>query len=584
MMQTIKNKMILPAVLLMMVLLMLTSCGSENIVSSDAQDREPVISAEDSRESETVSVSGEIFNTAEITKGSEKNTVSSSENEQEKATVTESEETEEDSSTETETVEIIDSSENMEADKKSPAKDTSSDETVSLPEEEPLTEDPDLTEGLAMYFRHRLAVDPEKTKSYLNVRREPSEESDILEILFPNEVATYLSKRGDWYEIQCDGFTGYVSSDFVLTDSKAFEASKHSIGYAAMILDFDTILYEYPDVNTPGIRLAEKADVYTVSGVTGEFYQLDVVSEYVNHLYVKQDQALLFYQFLGPNANNGLDEGTEAYLASFDLGSYQATIDRLVSEAEVEKVEREQARIAYEEAVKASEAASIEASIRAEEEARASQAEEAEHYRQSVEASIAAAASQASREEASRAESQAAAARTTRDQAVQKEQERRNFTASHGAMTSANVQRSGEYAVNLDQGVIDYTIQLCNSQGLDPAVIFSVIYHESRFHPNSVNTGTGAAMTYGREGMTYGLMQIMPIWNKNRIIANNISYPDGLYDPYNNILIGVLLLKDQGAGESWVNALSRFRSGSLCEQGYSYALSVLTCAKYFDKR
>ena len=476
---------------------------------------------------------------------------------------------------------------------------------TDLPETEKLTEDPNITEGLSAFFKNKLTVDPKKTTSYLNVRKEPSEDSDILSILYPNEVVTYLSKRGDWYEIQCDGYTAYVNSEFVLTDSKAYEASRHNIGYAVMIKEFETVLYETPDEESQGIRLADKAEVYTLSGVIGEFYRLDVVSEYVNFLYVKQEDAVLFYQFLGPNVTNGLDEGTEAYLDALELGDYALQIHQLTQEAEVEKVERENARIAYEEASKEAEESSIaesiaeslsieEASILAEEASLAQVAEEQEAYRRSVEESRqqaeasrqAAEAQRKAAEEASRqaaASSSQAAAQGVKGSAQNAWNARRNFIASHGGMSAANVQRNGTYAVTLDQGVIDYTVNLCNQYGLDPAVVFSVMYHESHFHPTSLNSRTSATYTYGREGMSYGLMQVIPYWSKSRMASLNISYPDGLYDPYNNILVGILILVDHGAQSDWVNALANFSYGQN-DSGYNYANSVLSLAQKFDNR
>ena len=452
------------------------------------------------------------------------------------------------------------------------------------PVAESLTEDPNITEGLSKFFRRKLTVDPEKTKSYLNVRRYPDGDSEILAILFPNEVAAYLSKRGGWYEVQCDGFTGYVSADYVLTDSKAYEASRHNIGYAAMIREFDTVLYELPDETSQGIRLADKADVYPVSGVIGEFYRLDVVSDYVDYLYVKKDMVQLFYQFLGPNVTNGFDEGIEEYLGYQDLGDYQAICEELTAQAVKEKEEREAARIAYEEAIQASIQASIEESISAEAAARAAQEEAERAYRQSVEASLAAdAAARAAQEEAAR-QSREAAAATLKQKAMNAESARRNFVASHGVMTAANVTRSGSYAVTLDDGVINHTISLCNQYGLDAAVVFSVMYHESRFHSTSVNSGTASAASYGAAGYSYGLMQIIPYWNRARMAACNVAYPDGLYDPYNNITVGVMILAEYGAQSDWVSALSRFRSGGLNDTGYNYALSVLNLSSNFDAR
>lgn len=67
---------------------------------------------------------------------------------------------------------------------------------------------------------------------------------------------------------------------------------------------------------------------------------------------------------------------------------------------------------------------------------------------------------------------------------------------------------------------------LCEERGIDPAIIIAMIYRESSFRPHVI----------GDSGRSYGLMQIMPRWNKDRM--KELGCND-LLDPYQNVTVGI---------------------------------------------
>lgn len=75
----------------------------------------------------------------------------------------------------------------------------------------------------------------------------------------------------------------------------------------------------------------------------------------------------------------------------------------------------------------------------------------------------------------------------------------------------------------------EYVFEICNSYNLDPYLVMSVIYHESRYQPEVSN------------GDCVGLMQISTRWHQERAKKLNVN---DFYDPYSNILLGVDLLAE----------------------------------------
>ena len=78
------------------------------------------------------------------------------------------------------------------------------------------------------------------------------------------------------------------------------------------------------------------------------------------------------------------------------------------------------------------------------------------------------------------------------------------------------------YDIPLSHFLQDYTVEVCDAYGLDPAVAYGVMYVESRFQPDADS------------GQAYGLMQIS--W------AVAESYGVDVTDPKANIKLGCWLL------------------------------------------
>lgn len=85
------------------------------------------------------------------------------------------------------------------------------------------------------------------------------------------------------------------------------------------------------------------------------------------------------------------------------------------------------------------------------------------------------------------------------------------------------------YDVPLSEDLQLYIISLCEGKHIDPAVVFAMIWRESRFNPSSV----------GDNGNSLGLMQIQPRWHSGLMAEFGC---DDLLDPYQNVTIGIAIL------------------------------------------
>lgn len=97
----------------------------------------------------------------------------------------------------------------------------------------------------------------------------------------------------------------------------------------------------------------------------------------------------------------------------------------------------------------------------------------------------------------------------------------------------------------------DYIFDICDEYGVDPELIVSMIFHESNYD--------SAVIGENDSGYSYGLMQIMPRWNYDRM--ERLGCLD-LLNPYQNVRVGVDLLAEyiqKGYGIEW--ALMAYNGG-----------------------
>ena len=133
-----------------------------------------------------------------------------------------------------------------------------------------------------------------------------------------------------------------------------------------------------------------------------------------------------------------------------------------------------------------------------------------------------------------------------------------------------SVEKTLYFDVPLDKDLQDYIFATCEELGVDPALVVSIIKKESNYILDAV----------GDKGRSLGLMQIQPRWQKERMAKFGC---DNLLDPYQNITIGVDILReliDTGNSLEWV--LMAYNGGQAYANKYisqgivsSYAKTVI---------
>ena len=113
-----------------------------------------------------------------------------------------------------------------------------------------------------------------------------------------------------------------------------------------------------------------------------------------------------------------------------------------------------------------------------------------------------------------------------------------------------------------------HIIQVAESYGIDPAIIFAMCYQESTYNPASI----------GDYGESFGLMQIQPKWHSERMAW--LSCTD-LLDPFQNVMVGTDYLAEQLAryGGDISKALVAYNAGHYYGTITNYAMEVMAKAE-----
>ncbi len=104
--------------------------------------------------------------------------------------------------------------------------------------------------------------------------------------------------------------------------------------------------------------------------------------------------------------------------------------------------------------------------------------------------------------------------------------------------------------IPLDRDVQAHVFNLCEQRDIDPAVVFAMIWRETRYDVDAI----------GDSGYAFGLLQIQPRWHGERM--ERLGCTD-LLDPIQNITVGVDYLAEmieRGNGLEW--ALCAYNAGA----------------------
>ena len=111
---------------------------------------------------------------------------------------------------------------------------------------------------------------------YVNVRKEPNEDSEVVGKLYNNSAGEWLDKDGDWYKIKSGNVTGYVKGEFVVSGQAAVELAE-KVGERVAVVNTTTLkVREDANTEAPVLGLVPMEDRLTVLEETDEWVKVSI--------------------------------------------------------------------------------------------------------------------------------------------------------------------------------------------------------------------------------------------------------------------------------------------------------------------
>lgn len=133
-----------------------------------------------------------------------------------------------------------------------------------------------------------------QNSDYLNLRQEPSTSSNILAKMPKDATFEILSEDGDWYKIQYNDYTGYVSKQYVKVNETIANNNISPKANSKGIINTNSDVYVLPLINSSKIgNINSNTEVLVVS-ITGKcaYVQNDNISGWIftNNINGTEDQ------------------------------------------------------------------------------------------------------------------------------------------------------------------------------------------------------------------------------------------------------------------------------------------------------
>ena len=133
-------------------------------------------------------------------------------------------------------------------------------------------------------------------KDYVNIRKEPNTDSDVLGKLYHGSAATITGTKGDWFLVESGSVTGYIMSDFLKTDISDDELIA-DYGTINILVDVDGLnVRKEPDIDAKKVTVIYKNEKYPVLETNDDWILIDIEDENSKG-YVKKEFTELLVTF-----------------------------------------------------------------------------------------------------------------------------------------------------------------------------------------------------------------------------------------------------------------------------------------------
>ncbi|MCR5733694.1 MAG: SH3 domain-containing protein [Lachnospiraceae bacterium] len=111
---------------------------------------------------------------------------------------------------------------------------------------------------------------------YVNVRENPSEDSEVVGKLYNHSAGEWLDKDGDWYKIKSGNVTGYVKGNYVVTGQDAVQLAAE-VGHRVAVVHTTTLkVREAASTDASVLGLVPNEDRLTVLEETDEWVKVSI--------------------------------------------------------------------------------------------------------------------------------------------------------------------------------------------------------------------------------------------------------------------------------------------------------------------
>lgn len=100
-----------------------------------------------------------------------------------------------------------------------------------------------------------------KVTDYVNIRKSASEESKVLGKLYKDSAATILEEKEDWYKVKSGKVTGYIKSEYLITELDKVEELSKTIGKRIATVTTTTLkVREKPNLDSTVLTLIPQGE------------------------------------------------------------------------------------------------------------------------------------------------------------------------------------------------------------------------------------------------------------------------------------------------------------------------------------
>ena len=122
-----------------------------------------------------------------------------------------------------------------------------------------------------------------KDSYFLNVSESPSSSSNVVTVLPADASFDIIAEEGDWYQIQYQDYTGYVSRQYVEVSETTANTSIPAVANSNGIVNSNSNLYVLPLLNSTVLGTVNSGAEVLVVSITGKwaYIQTDIASGWI---------------------------------------------------------------------------------------------------------------------------------------------------------------------------------------------------------------------------------------------------------------------------------------------------------------